>query len=66
MHHFFQLRVCRSELESSKGEAAAASVRLSGLESQLQQTSANLASKDSEIHQQRVRHTLLHKASYCM
>lgn len=42
-------------MESSKGETAAANVRISSLDAQLQQARAALASRDSEIQQQKVR-----------
>ena len=41
-------------MERSKGETAATSVRISSLESQLQQARATLVSRDSEIQQQKV------------
>jgi len=50
-----QLRSSRSELDSTKGEVAAANVRTSSLETQLQQARAALASKEAELQQQRVR-----------
>ena len=49
-----QLRDSRAELDRSKGEAAAAGVRISSLESQLQTARATLTSRDSEIQQQKV------------
>ena len=46
---FCQLRRCQEELERSKGEAAGASVQISSLESQIQQTRSTLLSRESEL-----------------
>ena len=56
---FLQLRKLQDELERSRGETASASVRVSSLESQLQQTRATLTSRDTDIQRLQANHTPL-------
>lgn len=58
---FLQLSSCRSELEGTKGELAAANVKVTILESQLEQGRETVVGKETQIRQLRVSIQTRHK-----